>query len=32
MKPEHEAWVGRIGDIVDAATTAARAPQAAAAS
>ena len=30
MKPEHEAWVGRIGDIVDAATTAALAPEAAA--
>jgi glutamate/tyrosine decarboxylase-like PLP-dependent enzyme len=32
MKPEHEAWVGRIGDILDAASAAALAPQAAAAS
>ncbi len=32
MKPEHEAWVGRIGDILDAAATAALAPRAAAAS
>jgi glutamate/tyrosine decarboxylase-like PLP-dependent enzyme len=32
MKPEHEAWVGRIGDIVDAATTAALATRGAAAS
>ena len=28
MKPEHEAWVGRIGDIVDAAAKAALAPAA----
>ena len=32
MKPEHEAWVGRIGDIVEAAATAALAPESAAAS
>jgi glutamate/tyrosine decarboxylase-like PLP-dependent enzyme len=32
MKPEHEAWVARIGDLLDAAITSALAPQSATAS